>query len=125
MSKCKRNKSLGLDGISNEFLIALPDNWKLYLVSLFNNVFNECEVPDDWAKVVTIMLHKKGNNKDPENYRPIALVNAITKLFTQILYQRVIKWCKKINAIPEYQSGFREGRGCIDNTFTFNSIIQL
>ena len=36
LSKCKRNKSPGLDGISNEFLIALTDNWKLYLVSLFN-----------------------------------------------------------------------------------------
>lgn len=32
ISKCKLNKSPGIDGISNEFLIALPENRKLYIV---------------------------------------------------------------------------------------------
>ena len=72
-------------------------------------------VPNNWAKMITIMLFKKDDDRDPDNYRPIALINTVTKLFTQILYQRVIKWCIKVNAIPEFQSGFRSGRGCIDN----------
>ena len=125
LAKCKLNKSAGYDGIVNEFLLALPGNWKLYLVVLFNRIMSYGIIPDDWANIITIMLHKKGDPQNPDNYRPIALVNAVTKLFTQILYQRVLKWCNKNDAIPEFQSGFRAGRGCLDNIFTLNSIIQL
>ena len=90
----------------NEFLIALPINWKLYLVILFNKIMKDRIVPDDWSKIVASILYKKSDAKHPETYRPIALVNALTKLFTQILYKRIIKWCNKNNAIPEYQSSF-------------------
>ena len=125
LAKCKLGKSPGYDEITNEFLLSLPENWKLYLVVFFNRIFSSADIPDDWAKVLTIMLFKKGDNKDPDNYRPIALINSITKIFTQILHQRILKWCHIKNAIPEFQSGFRAGRGCIDNIFTLSSIIQL
>ena len=61
---------------------------------------------------------------NPENYRPIALVNTVTKLFTQILYDRLFNWNKVFKVIPEFQSGFRAGRGCADNIFVLNSMIQ-
>ena len=71
------------------------------------------------------MLFKKGNDMDTDNYRPISLINTVTKLFTQILYQRLVKWSNNNNAIPEFQAGFRYERGCIDNIFSLNSIIQI
>ena len=53
------------------------------------------------------MLHKKGDTKNSDNYRPIALINTITKPFTQIMYQRIIKWNRIANAISESQANFR------------------
>uniref|UniRef100_A0A6P7H5Q2 Uncharacterized protein LOC114347357 n=1 Tax=Diabrotica virgifera virgifera TaxID=50390 RepID=A0A6P7H5Q2_DIAVI len=71
------------------------------------------------------MLHKKGSREDPENYRRIALVNCLTKLFTQILSNRLTIWLDNTSVIPECQNGFRQGRGCLDNIFTLTSAVQL
>ena len=49
----------------------------------------------------------------------------MAKLFTGILGTRITKWCNTYKIIPEWQSGFREKRGCLDNIFSLNSIIQL
>ena len=62
---------------------------------------------------------------NPENYRPIALLNTIVKIFTQIIYIRTKKWCHVNNLLPEFQSGFRSNRSCLDNIFTLNSLVQL
>lgn len=72
-----------------------------------------------------IMLHKKGDRRDPSNYRGIALVNHTVKIFTQIMADRLYAWSVEHNILPEEQNGFRPGRGCLDNIFTLNTAIQL
>ena len=72
------------------------------------------------------MLYKKNGNKhDFSSYRPISLVNCIVKIFTQILCTRLMNWCETNNKLPEWQSGFRAKRRCMDNIFTLNTVIQL
>ena len=71
------------------------------------------------------MLHKKGDPLNPSNYRPIALINTITKLFTRILNSRLNRWSSLNNLITEFQAGFRHGRGCIDNIFVLNALLQF
>lgn len=71
------------------------------------------------------MVHKRGPLEDPQNYRGIALVNCITKLFTQVILERLTTWTHSNSVVPECQSGFRAGRGCIDNVFTLSSIVHI
>ena len=52
------------------------------------------------------------------------MVNCLAKLFTKILSTRINTFCNAYNILPEWQSGFREGRSCLDNIFTLNSLIQ-
>ena len=61
---------------------------------------------------------------NPENYRPISLINVILKLFTLILLNRLAHWCETNNIIPEWQVGFRENRGTADIIFILNTIIN-
>ena len=70
------------------------------------------------------MLFKKGDREDPKNYRGISLVQVVTKIFTQILLGRLEKWSSENNHIPEFQAGFRQGRGCTDHIFTLSSIVK-
>ena len=121
----KLGKSPGVDEITNDFYKSLPCNWKLYLLIIFNKIMMAEAIPETWAEVMVVMLFKKGNLMNPENYRPISLVNSITKIFTGILNNRIVLWCEKNNLLPEFQSGFRSSRGCIDNIFVLNSIIQM
>lgn len=71
------------------------------------------------------MIYKKGDKKDLLNYRGIALVNAITKLFTHILKHRIQYWADSAELIPECQAGFRAGRSCSEQIFVLTSAVQL
>ncbi|KAL1447226.1 hypothetical protein WDU94_000608 [Cyamophila willieti] len=71
------------------------------------------------------MMFKKGDHMCPANYRGIALINTLTKLFTQILTNRFMDWMEKENLFCEGQAGFRRGRSCLDNIFVLMALIQL
>lgn len=125
LNNAKRNKAPGLNGISNDFLKDMPSNWKLYLLALYNKILEKEEVPEDWSKICMCMLHKKGDPNDPTNYRGIALVNCIMKIFTSIINERQTEWVEKNNLPPEEQTGFREGRSCENNIITLQMALQL
>jgi hypothetical protein len=125
LRKMKPKKCPGQDGITNEFLTNLPTAAILKIQEVFNDVLTNRTWSDDWTYSDIKMLFKKGNPEDPQNYRPIALENCSFKLLTSILSQRLNKWANIHDAIPEYQNGFRPGRGCIDNIFVLNSIIEI
>ena len=69
------------------------------------------------------MLHKKGDPSNPANYRAIALINSITKIFTSILADRIKNWCETNDIHMEGQNGFRSARSTEDNIFILNSKI--
>ena len=58
---------------------------------------------------------RKGDKSKPENYRGIFLSNLITKLFTQLLRNRISKWMEEHKLLNEGQNGFRPSRGNIDS----------
>lgn len=124
LKKCREGKSPGSDGISYEFWKSLPENWINYLTNLFNKIMDKEQVPNSWAKILAKMIYKKGEKSNPENYRPIALVNTIAKIFTQILAGRLNEWVEDNGFLPEWQAGFRNNRSCIDNIFALNATIQ-
>ena len=95
------------------------------IIVFLNKIWDEVVIPESWPRVLVNMLFKKGDKSNPSNYRPIALINSMVKIFTQIINSRLNKWCEKNSMLPEYQSGFRNGRGTLDNIFTLNSILQI
>lgn len=125
IAKAKVKKAAGSDGVTNEFIKVLPHNWLTHILTLFNKIFETGFVPENWSEVTMCMLHKKGDPTDPGNYRGIALVNCITKIFTQIIHDRIKKWAETEDLIPEEQAGFRNGRGCEDNVFVLQSVLQI
>lgn len=125
LSAIKNSKAPGPDGLSNEYFKNLTDSGILALTNLFNEVLNSGKIPDSWGSVKTIVLHKKGNPLDPDNYRNISLFNCISKIYTQILASRLQKFVEFIRLLPEHQGGFRELRSCEDNLFTLLAAIQI
>lgn len=125
INSCKSNKAPGEDGINYDFFKNLPDNWILFMTYFFNTVLNLGEVPEEWSRIIIFTLYKKGDNSDPSNYRFISLINCVTKIFMQILLKRLQKFCEVNKLLPEFQSGFRRERSCLDNIVTLNSLIQL
>ena len=66
----------------------------------------------DWKRSVFIPIPKKGNAKEFSNYHTIALISHASKVMLKILQARLQQYVNR--EIPEFQVGFRKGRGTRD-----------
>ena len=86
------------------------------ILNSFNKIFSEETFPEKWKTAIIIPIPKP--NKDstlPKNYRPIALINCLTKLFERMVNLRMMWFLETNNIICRQQSGFRRNRGTTDN----------
>ena len=67
-----------------------------------------------------VLIHKKGDNKDLKNYRPISLPGNIYKVFTNIHTLRLTRVLDENQPIE--QAGFRSGYSTI---YHIHSVDQL
>ena len=122
LKKLKNYKSPGVDGITNEQLkygeVGLVDK----LVSLFEKVWEEEQIPEDWSKGVIVIVGKKGDTSHCSNNRGITLRSTTSKLLQIILLKRLGDGLEKL--LRENQCGFRQNRSCIDQIYSLRCIIH-
>ena len=117
-------KSCGNDNIMIEMLKSTQNLMVPYLVSLFNAILDTAEYPELWSESIIIPIHKHGSYDNPDNYRGIALMSNLSKVFTHIIGQRLRCWAEQWDLIREEQAGFRRGYGTIDHIFALHSIAE-
>ena len=93
------------------------------LVIIMNKIWDEEKVPTEWLLAIT-PIHKQGNKNITNNYRPISLTSVVGKLFEKIITDRITEWVEERGLLVEEQGGFRKGRGCMDQIWTLNEIVQ-
>ena len=79
----KSGKSCGVDGLAAEHFMFAHRITHVFLSLLFNTFILHGYLPADFMKtaMVPIIKNKTGDTSDKNNYRPIALVTAASKLF--------------------------------------------
>ena len=93
------------------------------LEQLFSVVWQEI-VPRQWRDDLIVNIFKKGDRENPGNYRGITLLSVVGKVFCKILNNRLVQCLNKEGALQEGQASFRLNRGCMDNVYTLNEIVQ-
>jgi len=124
LEKAKLNKAPGPDGIPTEFYKYVTPNFVEMLTVCFNHMFNTGSVSASFCSAIIFPLFKQGDVNDPNNYRGISFQNAIAKIFTYILHERLVAWVDRNSLLSEFQAGFRKGYSTVDNIFCLNSISQ-
>ena len=110
----KNKKSCGIEGISNEILKCCSPIIERHLALAFNKCIDEGVFPNIFKTAKVVPLFKKGDKKDPANYRPISLLSSLSKVFEKILHNRMIRFTEKNNLICPMQYGFRNSMSCVD-----------
>ena len=79
----KSGKSCGVDGLATEHFLFAHRITHVFLSLLFNTFIIHGYLPADFMKtaIVPIIKNKTGDTSNKNNYRPIALVTAASKLF--------------------------------------------
>jgi len=88
---------------------------------IFNLSLSQCRFPSIWKESFIIPLFKKGNKSDISNYRGIAKLSSIPKLFEKIITCQLQHHCRSI--ISPCQHGFTRCRSTSTNLLEFTSLI--
>ena len=115
ISKIKNGRAPGVDGVTNDMIHHLPSTAQRHLLAIFNKCWKTAEVPAAWRRAEIVAIPKKGKNPaDPNSYRPISLLNCISKLFERLVQNRLQHWMEERQLINCNQAGFRRLHSTID-----------
>ena len=92
------------------------------LTSLFNKIIQSKLIPTQWKQSDIIIMYKKGDGKDFNNYRPITFYSKIGIIFMKIIEKR-LKNTITFNQ-PIEQAGFKSGYSTFDHLQTINQLIK-
>lgn len=116
----KSNKAAGVDGITPGLLKQLPEDWTIFITQLFNLIFMG-DYPISWTLSRVFTIFKRGEEKDPQNYRGISIIPALAKVYDTVLKNRFSMWYQP----KEEQAGAQKGRGCEEQILTLLSLIHI
>jgi hypothetical protein len=97
-----------------------------YLTEIIHAAWSRGVVPSEWKKACTILIHKKGETNDPENFRPITLESIPLKVFTSCLRNKTFEFLTDNNYIEQnIQKGFTPKlSGTLEHTAQMTHIIN-
>ena len=76
------NKATGSDGISPKLLKEAG----MSIVPSLTKLIQQSKVPNQWKKANVFLVHKKDNKNHLNNYRPISLLPAASKILELIIF---------------------------------------
>ena len=79
------NKSGGKNGVLPEMLKCCGEGLIEYLMKLFNRVWQERTVPQEWKDALIVPIPKKGDLSSCDNWRGISLLDVTGKVFAKTL----------------------------------------
>ena len=92
----------------------------------FNLIFDTGIIPASWTIGLKTPIYKrKGDINDPDNYRGIALLSCLGKLFIMTINARLDSYLEETQLLGEEQAGFREGYSTFNHIFSLHCIIEL
>ena len=120
----KSPNALDADGIPGMFIKQFASQLVYPLLILFNDIVRRSTF--SFASKFSYRKHifKKGHRSYIQNYRPIAISSAFSKIFDQILANKLKFKFKDL--ISHNQQGFRVGKSTITNLITYtHDLLQV
>ena len=74
--------------------------------------------------IIPFLKDDADDNSDPSNYRPIALLSTVLKVYQNIIFNRISQYLHDNSLLVDEQYGFRSNRSTIDCHYLMNEIIN-
>ena len=108
LRKLNPKKSTGLDGINARFLKDGAIELKSVITFIINLSISTNEVPAELKQARVRPLHKKNDRLQVNNYRPVSILNIVSKILERAVYVQLENYLKDNNILYNHQSGFRK-----------------
>ena len=113
IQQAPRNSSPGPDGIPFEYYKEYPEIMAPKLTELANYVMAGNLLPFSMTQVSILLIPKKSSSHHINNYRPISLIDASSRIISKAMLNRLKPHLDTI--LHHSQSGFTPGRRAEDN----------
>ena len=110
LSKSSTKKAVGCDGISMKLLKEHSTAFAPILTHMINLIVKHSIFPDSQKIARVRPLHKKGDKSELNNYRPISILTATSKIIEKVLAAQLRLFLETNNIFCNSQYGFREKR---------------
>jgi len=117
------NTAPGPDKVSY-WMLRRADPGCYVLTSIFERCFRERRTPRSWKRTNLVLIHKKGDRLDLNNWRPLCLASCVSKLYSGVLADRIGRWAAATSRISWAQKGFMPHEGCYEHNFVVQSVID-
>ena len=114
-----RHKACGPDDLSARILRECAREIAVPLEILCRLSVEQGVFPSRWKQANVVPVHKKGDKRRPENYRPVSLLPLCSKVLEKVVYDCLMSHCRPV--LPLSQHGFLSNRSCVTNLTCFMS----
>lgn len=121
ISKLHNKHSSRIDSIPPFIFKALGELLSPALLHIFNLCLDCGKYPDDWKKTSVVPVHKSGPSNLIVNFRPIAILQTLAKIFDNILHKHLLGHVHSI--MPSCQHGFLPRRDVSTNLVIFTDYV--
>ena len=101
--------SKGIDGISVKFIKEIKDIVVKPLTIIINQSLHVGKFPSKLKIAKIVPIFKKDNEQLIENYRPISVLPAMSKVFEKVMFTQLYDYFTVNNILYRSQYGFRQG----------------
>lgn len=115
------NKTNSPDLIPMLFYNKTANNIALPLKLLYNLSSRTSIYPDRWKTSIISPIHKSGDKSNIENYRPISIISAISKIFERAIHNHISIITKDLISIKQH--GFRTGKSTLSNLLEYDDYL--
>ena len=123
--KNMKKKAPGESKIGHQIIKQLPDNIIEYITNIFNASLASGYFPKKFKSAILKLIPKEGKDATiPVNYRPIALLDNIGKMFEKLINSRLRQFLEENNLYNPQQYGFRQGKSTTHVTNLIHECIK-
>ena len=120
----KAKNTIGLDGISTKLLKMIKSEISAPVSILINKSLEEGIFPDELKLTMIIPIYKSKLREILDNYRPISILPAISKIFEKVMFKRLYIFLVQHNILFKGQYGFRPQHSTIDAITEFTDRVN-
>ena len=112
LARTNKASAPGPSGISFKDLSNAPSIDLLVL--LFNAVLRIGRIPSAWKRAKLILIYKSGPVDRPSSWRPIAVQETVSRLFSGLLADRLQFFAQRHALLPVWQRAASGSDGCVE-----------
>ena len=124
LQKIKIKRSSGPDNIPAKLINDAAEELAAPISILINLSFRTGIFPMLEKEAKITPLYKSGNHMLVDNYRPISVLNILSKVIERLTYQQLSHYLEENNLLCPFQYGFRKGRSTEQSITTLVDFIR-